>query len=642
MRSQRSLGARLGWMAGAIVLPVILIGSLLGVVAEGDTALERVPVALVNNDELITEIGEDGEEEFIFASKPLVSELVGNEDLQLDWVITNSEQATDMLAAGEVYAIFEIPENFSQSVTTLGTDTPEQATFTIRTDPSRSYLAGVLADQLGPTISATVSRTIGREITGGLYQALFDVGDAFRETADGAMEIADGVDSLAEGTSELASGVSDLRDGTAEFASGYGTFDDGLSGYLGGVRSFAGGISTLEAGTRGLTDLSSGISQYTGGVSQVSAGLGQLNNDTALAGLDPTVKTNLQTLLGTLAGIAANGSTLSTQASTALGGVRQGITELNTGAAALATASAELEEGSGDIRTGLDDLALGVRDLDEGVIELDDGVQDLAGGMREFADALDEGAKDLTEQGVGEPSDSDLDVVTSPVAFEQQNRDNELGLLGTVSSLFIPIGLWFVALVFFLTRPDLNHAMLSGTAASRVVLVRSMRPVLVALAGHTVVATSLMHSVGGVAWSTIVWTLPLVLLGTTAFLTLHYAAWLWRPSSLGPLSITFGVIQIITLGSLLPREILPSVYQLFSGWTPMAWFIDALQAALAGAEFSRIFSAMGALILTIAASLLLAALAIRSRRTRARLQQLGLEAPEPVTHTPSPPSPVRA
>lgn len=634
MTPTKSLRSRLGWIAGAIVLPVILIGSLLGVLAEGETALERVPVALVNNDELITEIGEDGEEEFIFASKPLVSELVGNEDLQLDWVITNSEQAETLLANGGVYAIFEIPENFSQSVTTLSTDSPEQATFTIRTNPSRSYLAGVLADQLGPTISASVSRTIGREVTGGLYQALFDLGDAFQETADGAGEIADGVDSLAEGTSELASGVGELRTGTADFASGYATFDDGLGEYLGGVRSLSEGISTFETGTRGLTDLSTGISQYTGGVSQVSAGLSQLNNDQSLAGLDATVKTNLQTLLGTLAGIAAGGPTLSTQASAALSGVREGITGINSGAGELATASRELESGSGEIRTGLDDLATGVSDLNDGVIELDDGVGELADGMREFADALEEGAADISEQGLGEPTDSQLDVMTSPVAFEQQNRDEDLGLLGTVSTLFIPIGLWFVALVFFLTRPGLNHAMLSGTASSRVVLIRSLRPVLIALAGHAIVATTLMHAVGGISWSMILWTLPLITLGATAFLALHYAAWLWKPASLGPLSITLGVLQVITLGSLLPREILPSFYQVFSGWTPMAWFIDALQAALAQDEFARVLSNIGALVMTVLVALILAALALRAARIRARLEQLGFDPSAISAHTP--------
>jgi putative membrane protein len=625
MRPQRSLRSRIGWIAGAIVLPTIVIGSLLGVVAEGETALERVPVALVNNDELITEIGDDGEEEFIFASKPLVSELVGNEDLQLDWVITNSEQANVLLANGGVYAIFEIPENFSQSVMTLGTNSPEQATFTIRTDPSRSYLAGVLVDQLGPTISASVSRTIGREITSGLYSALFDVGEAFQETADGASEIADGVDSLAEGTSELATGVGELRTGTADFATGYQTFDDGLGEYLGGVRSLSEGISAFEVGTRGLGDLSTGISQYTGGVSQVSAGLSALNNDTSLAGLDSTVKSNLQTLLGTLAGIAAGGSTLSAQSSTALTGVRDGIVGINSGAGTLGTSSRELESGSGEIRTGLDDLAAGVADLDDGVVELDDGVQELAGGMREFADALDEGATEIREQGLGEPTEAELDVLTSPVAFEQQNRDGELGLLETVSSLFVPIGLWFVALVFFLTRPALNNAMLSGTAASRVVLIRSLRPVLVALAGHTAVATTLLHAVGGVAWSNIVWTLPLVALGSASFLALHYALWLWRSGWLGPVSITLGVLQIITLGSLLPREILPSVYQVFTGITPMSWFIDSLQAALGGVDPTRVLQNASALAASVVVAFLLAAMALRAGRARAKLQQLGLE-----------------
>ena len=41
------------WIIAGVLTPLIIVGGLLGAMSAGDSALERVPVALVNNDELI-------------------------------------------------------------------------------------------------------------------------------------------------------------------------------------------------------------------------------------------------------------------------------------------------------------------------------------------------------------------------------------------------------------------------------------------------------------------------------------------------------------------------------------------------------------------------------------------------------------
>jgi putative membrane protein len=654
--TSRTLRARALWLVGAVILPFILIGALLGVVSAGDDALERVPVALVNNDELITEIDDNGDEQFFFASRPLVQALVGGDDLQLEWVITNTTQANLMLSRGEVYAVFEIPANFSKAVQTLGTENPEQARFTIRTDPTRSYLAGVLVDQLGPGIAATISKEFGKELTKGLFVAVVELGDAFQETADGAAEIAKGTDTLAEGTQELATGVRELRTGTQDLATGYATFDNGLGEYLSGVRSLADGVNTFERETRGLPELATGISNYTGGVSGVAGGLSLLNGAGAFGSItDTDEQTRLQVqgllltlgvpteglnteqqfrvLLQILAGLGFEGTKLTEEGTLALALVRDGIVDVNTGATALSSASAPLRSGSTDIRSGVSELAEGVTELNDGVQELNDGVQELNDGVQEFAEALSEGAEEIQSQSFGEPNDETLEVLSQPVAFDTQDRTGEIGLLGTLSSVFIPIGLWFVALVFFLTRPALNHAMLAGTAATRTLLARSIRPVLGAVAGHVVVATALLHALGGVSWWSVLWTLPLIAVGSSTYMALHYLVWLWRPRWLGPASITLGVVQIMTLGSLLPREILPGIYQAFTGLTPIGWFIDSLQSAIAGAGLGRVFPGVLALVFVSVISLVLSGVALRSARLRTQLAQLGFEsAPDPATH----------
>ena len=176
------------WLLAGIIAPLLVVGALLGILVGSEQALERVPVALVNNDELITEIGDDGEEEVIFASKPLVTALVSNEETNLNWVVTNQEEALALLQSGRVYAIVEIPENFSDAVLTLDDPEPQAAQFTIRTDPSHSYLAGVLADLIGESISLTVSDEFGREITSGLFTAIVDLSAGVEDAAEAAKE----------------------------------------------------------------------------------------------------------------------------------------------------------------------------------------------------------------------------------------------------------------------------------------------------------------------------------------------------------------------------------------------------------------------------------------------------------------------
>jgi putative membrane protein len=136
---------------------------------------------------------------FIFASKPLVTELVTSDDLPWTGLVTGSEQARALLAAGDVYAIVEIPEDFSYAVTTLETDNPEQATFTIITDASHSYVAGLLSDQIGSALASGVSDEFGSGIMEGLFTAIVEIADGFDEIADGADTLADGVEEVSEG-----------------------------------------------------------------------------------------------------------------------------------------------------------------------------------------------------------------------------------------------------------------------------------------------------------------------------------------------------------------------------------------------------------------------------------------------------------
>jgi len=608
-----------------ILMPLVIIGSLLGIVTSADTALERIPVALVNNDELITETDDAGEETFFFASKPLVTELVSG-DTSVDWVITDTDNAQALLSTGEVYAVIEIPDDFSQAVKTLDSAEPTQARFTIYTDPSHSYLAGVLADQLGASISSTISDEFGKEVTKGLFSAVVDLGDGISEAADAAEEVADGTRELADGVSELADGTSDLADGTKKFSDGYATFDDGLDTYLRGVRDLADGLETFNKETKSLPDLSTGISQYTGGVSQVATGLSGLNDAGVFSGITGTTGTTLQTLIATLSALGTSGTTLATQTDTAIDGVRDGIVSVDKGADALAEASYDLEEGSNEIRTGAADLASGTSELNDGVSDLNDGVIELADGMDEFASGLRDGATEFSDQGLEEPSDSTLDTLTTPVAFDEQDRTGTVGLGPTIGSALVPVGLWFVTLIYFLSTQAPSRRVLTSTASTAAIIRRTVAPIAVVAGLQIVMATLLLHVLAGVSWTLMGLTLGLIALGTLSFHALHYAIWMWKPQVLGALSMTLAVVQIVTLGLVLPSEVLPPFYQVLSGATPLGWLADGMLASVSSGDGTRVSMAIIGLALVLIVALVIALVGVGARRRRAMLDYLGLAA----------------
>jgi putative membrane protein len=545
------------WVLVAIVTPVIIIGGLLGALSSAGDGLERVPVALVNNDELIRETNEEGEETVIFASKPLVTELVTSEDFAVDWLVTNSEQARALLASGDVYAIVEIPEGFSLAVSTLDSSAPQQATFTIVTDSSRSYLAGVLSDQVGAALAAGVSDEFGSSIMEGLFAAIVDVSNGFQETADAA--------------GELASGVEGVSDGMSELASGYEDFDDGLGEFT--------------AGTRGLSDGLDALSASTSQLSQLSTGLSAIKDSGALTG-NPAQPT-LNTLIDALA--------------VAIPKVSNGIVALDKGADAIADSSVDVEAGSGDIREGLSALA--------------EGTETLSDGSREFADGLADGAAELGDNALATADDETSGVLTSPVVFTRQDRSADISLQETFSSVLAPVGLWLVVLLYFLVLPSYSSRVLSSSARTSTLLTRALRPVMAVVLAWTVIVTVLIHTLGSVPWASGVLTGPLVALSALAFASLHFAVWAWNPRWLAPLSLGAFVIQIVSLGNLVPLEILPTFYQAISGLTPLGWSIEALIAAFASAEGSRVWAPIAALAVISIICVVLAALSLQSRRS---------------------------
>jgi putative membrane protein len=316
-------GSRKRWLlragiAAVIVVPLAFAGLFIAAAGKGTSALDTIPVAIVNQDTLQVTTAADGTKQNVFAGRQLVTELTGSKGFT--WTITNQADAEADLKAGTVYAILTVPSNFSTSILSLSGSNPQKADISIRTDDAHSYLTGSVAQVVGQTMTDTFGNAVTAQYIGGIYSS--------RAT------------SLSNGASSLSSG---------------------LGRYTSGVDSLATGLSQLQTGAGALSQLSSGVSTYTAGISQLSSTLSSINGAIQSQLTDPTLKGTLQAVVDGLSASATGGQTLAAQTASGIAGVQSGIAQSASGAQQLAYGSSSLTSGADSLASGASSLATGLQ-----------------------------------------------------------------------------------------------------------------------------------------------------------------------------------------------------------------------------------------------------------------------------------------
>jgi putative membrane protein len=551
---------RWGGLTAVVLIPLAFAGLFVGAVGQGDSALNSIPVAIVNDDTLQTQTAADGTETNVFAGRQLVTELTGSEGF--DWTITNAKDAAAALEAGEVYAVLTVPSNFSTSILSLFGDEPEKADISIRTDDAHGYLTGSVAQVVGQTMTDTFGKTITAQYIGGIYSSLGELGTS--------------LGSAAEGAAQLSSGASALSSGLTQYTDGVGALSDGLY--------------QLDGGAAQLTRLSDGIASYTGGVSQLSAGLSQVAP--AMTSADPAVTAQFNYLVAQLSTAAAGGATLSGQAAAGIAGVQDGISQSAYGASQLSAGSGALVDGANGISTGASSLAIG---LQTGADQIPATDADAAASSAEIA----------------------ADPVTLSVSTD--NAVSQVGQL--VATFFVPLGLWVGALAVFLVLRPITRRALTSTARNGRLVASGIARASAVTAAQALLLTALLHGALGVGVSLLPATLGFSLLTALAFTAFHYVltAGLGRAGLV--VSLLLLAVQVTSTGGIYPIELLSSPFQVVSPFLPLTYAVSGMQGILSGGDPGSVVISALTLLAFGVGSILVALVAIR--RTR-RADALGL------------------
>lgn len=606
IRTARRLRGRQLAVGTVILVPLAFAGLFVGAITDSDTATERIPAALVNQDKLIHQTAADGTETPVFAGRQLVTELIADDSF--DWTISNLDDAEQALADGTVHAVLTIPSDFSASILSLSGDEPKRATLAIETDDAHSYLTGVVAESAGQGMADAFGTEITAQYIKGITAGLGDLAAALGEAADGADQLTSGATGLSTGLSDLAAGAATAGSGAREFASG-------VTRYTGGVDQLAGGLASLNAGAAGLDQLSSGVGAYTAGVSRLSgliaAEVAAINGRLAA---DPTAVPDLATLnflSGQLATAAAGGAQLPEQVGGAIADVRGGIGRTASAAAQVAAGSASLRSGANSLAGGVDGLASGAASAASGAQSLASGAGELSSGLRSGADQVPK-----VQEGQGEASArlaaDPIDVgVTRGNEVPEPNR--------ALAALLVPLGLWMGALAIFLIDRRLSTRVLASTARSGRVLWSKLGPAILISLAQAGLLVALLHIGLGVAWSLLPVTLAFAALTAVAFTAFH----LLLTTAFGRAGLVVSLlaiaIQVTSTGGLYPIEVLPGPFQAISPLLPLTYAVKGMQTIIAGAGMAPVLGSAVILVGFGAMSVLLALVAIRRRRTSAAL-----------------------
>ena len=224
-----------------IVIPVIYAGLFLKSMWDPYGNLDKLPVAVVNNDKSVEYNGKT-----LSVGSDMVDELKDNDSLDFHFV--DSDEAEQGLKNGTYYMVITIPEDFSSDASTLMDDNPKKMELKYETNPGTNYIASKMSETALSKIREAVASKVTETYTQTVFDQIGTVGDGMQEAADGSTELKDGLTTASDGNKTITTNLKKLADSTLTFKSGAETLTEGLKEYTDGVSQVDSGAAQLDEG----------------------------------------------------------------------------------------------------------------------------------------------------------------------------------------------------------------------------------------------------------------------------------------------------------------------------------------------------------------------------------------------------------
>ncbi|MBA2874814.1 YhgE/Pip domain-containing protein [Thermaerobacillus caldiproteolyticus] len=435
-----------------LFIPIMYSGMLIWGFWDPYGHLERLPVAVVNQDQGATLNGEQ-----LKIGDDLVENL--KKKKQFSWEFVDEKEAEKGLKNRKYYLVIKIPENFSKHATTLRDEHPHKMELIYMPNESMNFLAAQIGNKAVEKLREDVADTLTETYAETMFQNIKKLAKGLESASEGAKKLHDGIDSAKQGAIKLKDGVDSAKAGTHELHSGalsaeHGAqemythlktmaekslvFKSGLQSASSGAERLSGGMNQLNAGfarliegqeklfdgaekardgSQQLSDglkqslygmkqmnektpqLANGAAQLRSGASNLSASLGQWAQGAEQTKMGAAqVSTGLEQLTARLDNMIAQ--TSDPQQKAALEELRASVGQLADGSKQVTNGISQLSENATALKEGADQLSSGAAQLHNGTIALSDGLKRLEAGQEQLttgAEALADGQRELVQ-----------------------------------------------------------------------------------------------------------------------------------------------------------------------------------------------------------------------------------------------------
>ncbi|MFI1399098.1 YhgE/Pip family protein [Streptomyces sp. NPDC020681] len=657
----------------AVVLLPLLYGALyLWSFWDPYGQLDRIPVALVNDDKGATAAGKK-----IAAGDEITKGL--RESEVFEWHEVSEDEARKGVEDGAYYLSLTMPADFSARIASSSGDSPETGALQVRTNDANNYIVGQISRTVFSEVRTAASTKTSRTFLDRIFISFSGIHDATEKAAKGADQLKGGIGKAKKGSKDLADGLKDAKDGSGKLAGGLVRLNKGAGDLETGSRQVSEGTQKLADKVNGiaadvrpyLKDNGKSIGDSARLVADssqairhnldvlvkaapASAALAHKSADelssiyqarcedallpdaTACPALKRAKVTaadvarvaddvnvlvtdnngDLKKLDARLADLQKKANALAARSPRLDEDLESAVAQinaLNSGAKKVAQGADKLHTGLAGAKTGSTELDSGVGKLKKGAGTLDGGLYQLADGSTELAGGLNDGVDKIPDYDKKD-RDRRTEVMADPVKLAGQSLHKAPNYGTGFAPYFIPLSLWVGSMVAYMIIQPLNRrALAAGASAWRI-----------ALAGWLPVAAIGLVQVAALM-SVLHWSLGLQMAhagATVGFLALVVCCFVaiiqWLNARFGAagriLVLAALMLQLTSAGGTYPVQTSPAFFNAIHPFLPMSYVVEALRRLITGGGLGPVWQACAVLLAFTVGALALTAVSARRKQ----------------------------
>ncbi|MGI5351898.1 YhgE/Pip family protein [Streptomyces sp. CA-250714] len=263
-------------MAAMLLLPLLYGALYLWSFWDPYERLDKVPVALVNEDQGASVKGEK-----VNAGDDIAKGLHNSDSF--DWHETSAADARKGVEDGRYYLSLTVPADFSKRVSSSSGDSPETGALKVRTNDANNYIVGQISRTVFSEVRASASSKVSRGFYDKIYVSFSTLHGKTAKAAKGADDLGEGIGKAKKGAGKLKNGLGDaedgsgrLKSGTAKLHKGSGTLETGAGQVAEGTQKLADKVNGAAGKVRPFLKAHSGdIGKAARGVARTSKTLKQ-------------------------------------------------------------------------------------------------------------------------------------------------------------------------------------------------------------------------------------------------------------------------------------------------------------------------------------------------------------------------------